>query len=128
MERKNTPLPSKGATAFSPSSWDQKLRSRFLVCLLLGVATLAIFLQATWFDFVDYDDSDYVKANPHVLTGLKWENVAWALHTSHASNWHPLTWLSHILDRELFGPGPRGPHLVNVLLHATNAILLFLIL
>jgi hypothetical protein len=128
MPQKKTRLPGKGTPAVRPSSWSEKLRSRWLVCLLLGLVMTALFLPAIQFDFVDYDDSDYVKANPHVLTGLSWKNIAWAFQTGHASNWHPLTWLSHMLDCSVFGTGPHGPHLVNVLLHGTNAILLFLVL
>src|SRR5262249_31127240 len=69
-----------------------------------------------------------VTANPHVQGGLKWENVVWAFHTSHASNWHPLTWLSHILDWQFFGDNPGAQHLVNVGFHIANTLLLFLLL
>ena len=67
----------------------------------------SIFWPVRHYDFVNYDDSDYVTANKHVLAGLKWDTLSWALSTGHASNWHPLTWLSHVLDCQLFGPG-RG--------------------
>ncbi|PWU15056.1 MAG: hypothetical protein C5B50_16040 [Verrucomicrobia bacterium] len=77
---------------------------------------------------MDYDDGDYVTANSHVQSGLKWANVIWAFRTGHASNWHPLTWLSHMLDVSLFGPGPGPQHVVNVVLHVANTVLLFLVL
>jgi len=81
-----------------------------------------------WHDFVDYDDGGYFFDNAHVLAGLSLENVGWAFRTTHASNWHPITWLSLMLDAQLFGPAPFGPHLSNVLLHAINAVLLFRLL
>ena len=78
--------------------------------------------------FVDYDDPEYVVSNPHVQAGLTWGGITWAMHSYYASNWHPLTWVSHMLDVQLFGPGPMGPHCVNLLLHVANAMLLFLLL
>ena len=93
-----------------------------------ALATFALFLPTTRNDFVNYDDPDYVTSNPHVSSGLAWPNVTWAFRTSHASNWHPLTWLSHMLDCQLFGQQPWGHHLVNVLFHTANAVLLFLLL
>ncbi|MFO1475561.1 MAG: tetratricopeptide repeat protein [Verrucomicrobiota bacterium] len=79
-------------------------------------------------DFVGIDDPDYVSGNPQVLAGITTQGVAWAFQTFHRSNWHPVTWLSHMLDAELFGPGPAGPHWVNLLLHAGNSVLLFVLL
>src|SRR5436190_16729546 len=75
-----------------------KLSSPLIICLLLAVATLAVYWAATLNGFVNYDDPDYVTSNPHVQSGLKWQNVLWAFSSGHASNWHPLTWLSHMLD------------------------------
>src|SRR2546428_817699 len=98
------------------------------VCLLLAVVTLAVFSPGIWNDFVNYDDPDYVTANAHVQSGLNRANIIWAFQTGHASNWHPLTWLSHMLDCQLFGQRPGGHHLTNVLFHAANAALLFLLI
>ncbi len=95
------------------------------VALALVVATVLLYLPVRGFDYVAYDDHDYVVNNGRVLAGLTWDGVAWAFASGHASNWHPLTWLSHMLDAELFGPGPAGPHLVNVAFHAANTALLF---
>ena len=95
------------------------------ICLLLAAATLAVYWPAVHCDFLNYDDPDYFASNPHVLTGLTPGNVVWAFTTGHASNWHPLTWLSLMLDAQLFGKGPVGPHLTNLLLHAANTVLLF---
>jgi Flp pilus assembly protein TadD len=100
----------------------------FFICLLLAAATLAVYWPVVHCDFLNYDDPDYFTSNPHVLTGLTPGNVVWAFMTGHASNWHPLTWLSLMLDAQLFGKGPVGPHLTNLLLHATNTVLLFLLL
>ena len=103
------------------------LASPALASLLLGVITLAIFLPVARNDFVNYDDTEYVSANPHVQA-LRWSNVVWAFTTGHSSNWHPLTWISHMVDWQLFGSRPSAHHLVNVGFHIANTILLFLFL
>lgn len=100
---------------------------RLLVNLLLILLALAIYGQTANHDFINLDDDRYVVLNPKVNTGLIPGNIAWAVTGTASSNWHPLTWLSHMLDVELFGLAPRGHHLVNVLLHTTNALLLFLL-
>jgi len=100
----------------------------FGVSLLLVMAVSLVFGQTLRHGFVNYDDDQYFYANPHVLAGLTWSGVAWAFQTSYASNWHPLTWLSLMLDAQVFGHGAAGPHLTNMILHATNAVLLFLLL
>ena len=90
--------------------------------------TLVVFKPVTHCDFLNYDDPDYFSANQRVLTGLSSANLAWAFTTGHASNWHPLTWLSLMLDADLFGKNPLGPHFTNMVLHAANTVLLFLLL
>ena len=95
---------------------------------MLGLATLLVYLPVRHHQFVAYDDADYVTDNRMVQSGLSWAGVQWAFTTGHASNWHPVTWLSHMFDAQLFGPGPAGPHLINVLLHVANTILLFIVL
>jgi len=99
-----------------------------LVCLTLGLTTLALFAPVLGHDFLSYDDQVYVTENAHVRAGLTWDGLLWAFQGSHASNWHPLTWLSHMLDCQLYGLNPLGHHLTNVLLHAANSMLLFLVL
>jgi len=99
-----------------------------LVCLPLAAATLATFWPVVHHDFLDYDDPDYVSENSHLTAGLTWENVEWAFTTRYASNWHPLTWLSHITDVQLFGLNPGWHHLTNLLLHTANSLLLLLLL
>jgi Tfp pilus assembly protein PilF len=102
--------------------------SRWAIALALAVATLAVYAPVGGHAFVDYDDDEYVFRNPHVQAGLSAEGVAWAFTSLDAANWHPLTWLSHMLDCELFGLRPAGHHLVSLGLHVLNAVLLFLVL
>ena len=92
---------------------------------LLAAATLAVYAQAAHFDFVNFDDPDYVTANPHVLGGFTAENIQWAFASGDAANWFPLTRLSHMLDYRLFGAWSGGHHLVNVVLHTAAVLLLF---
>src|SRR4051794_27102191 len=103
-----------------------------LIVLGLLVLTFALYARVAHFDFINYDDGDYVAQNRVVRQGLTLDGVAWAFTTGHAANWHPLTWLSHMLDVSLFGvDSPRAAgkhHLVNVALHATNSVLLFVFL
>lgn len=94
----------------------------------LFLGTLLLFAAAAGHEFVDYDDDLYVTENDVVKGGLTWAGVRWAFTTHHASNWHPVTWLSHMLDVELFGLRPAGHHATSVILHAANAALLFLLL
>jgi tetratricopeptide (TPR) repeat protein len=113
-------------------SWRLRLREAAFhpisVCLLLAGAVLGAFWPVVHCGFIDFDDPDYVTSNATVLNGITWEGVGWAFRTYHASNWHPLTWLSHMLDADLFGSGPAGPHCVNLLLHVANSVLLFFLL
>jgi len=92
------------------------------------MAVFIVFGQTLRYGFVNYDDDQYFYSNSHVKAGLTWHGVIWAFQTEYASNWHPLTWLSLMLDAQLFGAGAAGPHLTNVLLHAINAVLLFFLL
>lgn len=98
------------------------------VCLALIALVFVPYAQVAGHEFLVCDDDDYVTANPQVQAGLTWEGMRWAFSTFHASNWHPLTWLSHMLDCQLFGLNPGPHHLVNVAFHAANAVLLFLAL
>ena len=99
-----------------------------LMGLLLALVTLLVYLPAARDGFVNYDDQDYVTENSVVQKGLTWTGIKWAFTTSHASNWHPVTWLSHMADCELFGLNAGAHHLVNVLFHTANVVLLFLLL
>ena len=103
-------------------------RKRLLIAVAVAILTVAVFWEVQWHPFVSFDDDLYVTANPVVLGGLSKSGLAWAFSTMHSSNWHPLTWLSHMIDVELFGINPRWHHLTSLLLHALNASLLFLLL
>jgi protein O-mannosyl-transferase len=95
----------------------------------LLISTLLVFWQVRNFDFLNYDDDLYVYENPHIAGGLTFDNIKWALTTGEATNWHPLTWLSLMLDCQLFGADAAGRmHLVNLLFHLANILLLFKIL
>ncbi len=109
------------------SATSREKRSTIL-CLLLVLVTLAFYNPVVHNGFTNLDDDLYVVNNPHVRAGLTWDTVKWAFASREAANWHPLTWLSHALDCQLFKLNPVGPHYVNVLLHAVNAVLLFLLL
>jgi len=97
------------------------------LCLGLAAITFAVFGQTLHHEFVNYDDEIYVYANPVVVRGLTLKGIVWAFRV-HAYNWHPLTWLSHMLDCQLYGLHPGAHHLTDVLLHAATAIALFLVL
>ncbi len=103
-------------------------RKRILAGLLLAAAAAAVYAPVAGHSFLVYDDDIYVTANEMVRTGLTAEGLSWAFTTFHAGNWHPLTWLSHMLDVQLFGLRPGGHHLVSAALHAFTAALLFLVL
>jgi protein O-mannosyl-transferase len=107
----------------APQLWPARV-----ICFALAAAALAVFWGALRCDFVNYDDPTYVTSNAEIQHGLTAEGFAWAFETPAASNWHPLTWLSHMADVQVFGLKPAGHHLTSVLLHAANAVLLFLIL
>jgi len=104
----------------------QKRRLGFIICLFLAASSLLVFYQSTQHDFVNYDDELYVTENPNVNVGVTLEGIAWAFTTGHGANWHPLTWLSHMLDSELYGLNPMGHHWTNLQIHIANTILLFL--
>src|SRR3954451_6796861 len=100
-----------------------------LVCLLLFLAVAGAFMPALKADFINFDDDVYVTKNPHVVGGLSAQNLRWAfLSMNTAANWHPLTWLAHMIDCQFFGLQPWGHHLMSILMHAANAVLLFLVL
>jgi len=103
-------------------------QNRFIACLALVVATLSFYNPVAHCGFVYSDDIVYVTRNPHVRAGLTWATVQWAFGGIHTGFWHPLTWLSHALDCQLFGLNPTGHHYVSLLLHTGSSILLFLLL
>ncbi len=102
--------------------------SKLLISLFLVMATVLVFWPVRKHEFLNYDDNEYVTENPQVKGGLTLKGFIWAFATTHAANWHPLTWLSHMLDTELYGLAPGGHHWTSVLFHVANALLLFSIL
>jgi tetratricopeptide (TPR) repeat protein len=99
-----------------------------VLAIALFAATCVLYLPALHNQFVNYDDPAYVTHNARVLSGLSWNNIRWAFTATVEANWHPLTWISHMADVQLFGLNPLGHHLVSILLHAVNVLLLFLVL
>ena len=97
------------------------------ICIILAIATFAIYWQVGNHEFISFDDDDYVTENRYVQDGLTLKGIVWAFSEPHAHNWHPLTWLSHMLDCQLFGLKPGRHHLVNLFFHVANTLLLFLI-
>ncbi len=100
----------------------------YIICLFLVVATLAVYWQVLDNDFVILDDDVYVTENAHVHKGVTFDGLTWAFTSSHSSNWHPLTWISHMIDCQLYGLNPRGHHITGLLFHVANTLLLLLIL
>ena len=104
------------------------IRSDVLVCLLLIITISAVYWQVGNHEFINLDDTRYITENRHIQKGLTLESITWSFSITDISYWHPLTWLSLMLDYEFYGTNPRGYHLTNVVLHILNALLLFLIL
>src|SRR6185437_11524116 len=100
----------------------------FILALSLVLLAVLAYLPIRNNAFINFDDNHYITENMHVRAGLSWDTVKWAFTTYDAANWHPLTWLSHALDCQVFGMNPAGPHLISVLLQSLNAVLLFLVL
>ena len=120
------PLRTAGPGSAAPAEAPRARRfPPWLAAALLSALVFATFSAALAFPFAGLDDGDYVAANPHVHQGFTRANLVWALTQSHFSNWHPLTWASHMLDWKLWGPAASGHHLTSLLLHAANAALLF---
>src|ERR1051325_7006970 len=109
----------------SPKKADVQGSVPRLIYLALALATLAVYCQVRGFDFVSYDDHWIIRDNPHLQHGLSWSNLAWAFTDCKYDWWHPLTWLSHMVDCELYGLNPGPHHWTNLLLHVANVLLLF---
>ena len=97
----------------------------FFICAFLVVSTLSVYWQVAHHDFINLDDTSYVTENPLVQSGVTKKGLVWALTESHSANWHPLTWISHMLDCQLFGVKAGQHHLINLLFHIANSLLLF---
>lgn len=106
--------------------FNLKMTSTVLICIVLSVSIFVIYLQVRHYDFIDLDDTLYITDNIHVRKGITFENIKWAFTTSHGGYWIPVTWLSHMLDCQLFGMNAGNHHLMNLYFHILNTILLFL--
>ena len=114
------------------SAPDSRLRKTrglapLLIALLLAFGTGCVFYPVLGYDYTGYDDLDFAGASPQVQRGLTTEGVAWAFRATQTANWHPVTWLSLMLDTGLFGPGPWGHHLMNLGFHVGNTVLLLIL-
>jgi tetratricopeptide (TPR) repeat protein len=109
---------------------DSRTDKKFFLftCLALALGTLALYWPVTSFPFIRFDDNEYIYENPITQAGLTWPGFVWAFNGIHVGNWHPASWLSHMLDCQIFGLNAGGHHLVNVLFHTANALLLFVFL
>lgn len=121
-------MPATKLASPAPSPTDSRTQHPALVYVGLVVFNVIAYASVRRFEFVDYDDIDYISSNPHVASGLSWDGIRWALTTGYSANWHPLTWMSHMMDVQLFGMNAGLHHVVNLLLHVLSTLLLFGIL
>jgi tetratricopeptide (TPR) repeat protein len=103
------------------------IRAELLICLFLITVTFVVYCQVRNFTFINYDDNQYVTENQYVKDGLNYKSIRWAFSSYHAANWHPLTWLSHMLDIQLYGLNSGAHHQTNLIFHLLNTILLFFV-
>src|SRR5436309_1388414 len=103
-------------------------RKVLLICLFLLLSILAVYWPLASHQFINYDDQDYLTDNLNVQAGLTWKGIVWAFSTGYAGNWHPLTWVSHMLDCQIYGMNAGVHHVTNLLLHIGNTLLLFFVL
>ena len=103
-------------------------RAKVLICIFLMVATFCIYSQIQDHEFINLDDDLYITKNLNVQVGLTSESFKWAFTTSHPPYWHPMTWLSHMLDYQLYGLHPKGHYLTNLFLHISSVLILFIVL
>ncbi|MGH9494726.1 MAG: tetratricopeptide repeat protein [Candidatus Sulfotelmatobacter sp.] len=120
--------PSKKEVVQPASTFAARDKQRVVLSLALVALSLVFYNPIVHDGFVLLDDVPYILSNPQVRAGLTWNTIKWSFTTFHAGYWHPLTWLSHALDCQLFGVNPAGHHYVSLLFHAANAVLLFLLL
>src|SRR5437773_12024706 len=106
---------------------DRKAGALALICAALALVTFALYWRVQWNDFINYDDNVYIAENLHVLRGINGPDVKWAFTTGYTGYPHPVTWLTHQLDYQLYGDWAGGHHLMNLALHVVNALLLFLL-
>ena len=115
----SAPGASHGSFFREPELW---------ICIALIAVNLAVYSPVRYHDFVNWDDLEYVKSNSSISAGLTWSGLTWAITTGYAANWHPLTWVSHMADVQLYGLAAGPHHATNLFLHIANTILLFIVL
>lgn len=117
----------KKTVAFEKCS---SVRNIIVLCIVLSVITLSVYVQVANHEFISYDDMDYVASNPHVTSGITVENVMWAFASVGGTtcNWHPITWLSHMADVQVYGMNPGAHHITNVVIHIASSVILLLLL
>ncbi len=117
-----------------PSAGDKHADDYFgkyrdlLICVLISAAIIVAYWPVQHYDLISLDDIDYITGNPYVKAGLTWQSFSWALKDVHTGYWHPLTWVSHMLDYQIFGSRVGGHHWTNVIFHIANSVLLYIIL
>ena len=119
---------SRAATVEPAAAHLTSYRLPAMLCFLLAAVTLTLYSPVGRHPFVDYDDQSYVFQNDHVKAGLTWDTLTWAMTATEYSNWHPLTWISHAADCQFFGLNAGAHHWTSAIIHALNAMLLFLLL
>jgi tetratricopeptide (TPR) repeat protein len=122
-----------GIFMFIKAKWTTKdtsdsLLSSSVICIVLIAAIIIVYIQVVGFGFINLDDPGYVSSNDIVKQGITPEGIRWAVSTFHKANWHPLTWVSHMLDVQFFGMNPGMHHLTNVIFHILNTLMLFFVL
>jgi len=123
----SSPLTKAQVKGFKETDYANKTL-KVTICMFVMVATFCIYSQVQDHEFIIFDDYQYIKDNWNIKSGLTSESISWAFTTFYAYNWFPITWLSHIIDYQLYGLNPKGHHMTNLLFHITNALLLFIIL
>lgn len=129
-QKKKSPT---GKSAFAPRPMRRSFfdfqNPKFVasVSAVLFVVVAGIYFPTVKGAFLYFDEHSYIVTNPHVNTGLSWQNIVWAISSLQFSNWYPVTWMSHMLDVQVYGMNPWGHHLTNILIHAVNTALVFLV-
>jgi hypothetical protein len=113
--------------AITDSALNRSWLIKSIISLFLVLLTFGIFYRLTGYEFVNFDDDLYVTANSRVQAGLNLANLIWAFSSIEIANWHPLTWLSHMTDIQMYGLNPGAHHLTNVILHIANSLLVLIV-
>ena len=126
----SVPVFEKAVVQPTESAEPSALRWKYRIApaVLLALLTFVVYIRVIHYPFSNYDDGEYVIDNGNIHRGITWPTIRWALTSTEHANWHPVTWLSHALDWQLFGPDPAGHHLTSLLLHVVNVVLLFFFL